>query len=237
VSDFLSRVAARAVGRPPLAAPRLPALFEEPGAADAGAGLEVVEEEFVASAGTALRGDDARAASGVAAASPLERDARGRAREVDEPALRPGALPAAAPGSAETGTRPVEPVAVPVTVPAHVTPEREPREPAPPASVSREHPEAPPPVPATEAALPGRAPAVVAVPSPRAPEPGAAATAPTAAAARAEQPSTVQIRIGRLEVRANLQEAQRPQRSSRERAAAPPSLSLSDYLRGRREAG
>jgi hypothetical protein len=55
--------------------------------------------------------------------------------------------------------------------------------------------------------------------------------------APAEQPPTVQVRIGRLEVRANLQEAQRPQRAPRERAAAPQNLSLSDYLRGRREAG
>ena len=236
MTDFLSRVAARAVGRAPVAAPRLPALFEEPGAPDAEAGLEVVEEEFVAPAGTALRGDDARAASGVAAASPLERDVRGRALEVNEPALRPGALPAAAPGSAETGTCPVEPVAAPVTVLEHAAPERDQGAVAEPVVAARERPESRPPAPAHSSAVPLRASAVAAVPAARAPEPGATPAASPAVAAPPEQ-TTVQVRIGRLEVRANLQETKRPEGPRRERAAAPPSLSLSDYLRGRREAG
>jgi hypothetical protein len=53
-----------------------------------------------------------------------------------------------------------------------------------------------------------------------------------AAAASAESPA-VRVHIGRLEVRANLQE--QPRRPERPPAPRPQELSLSDYLRGRRE--
>jgi len=59
---------------------------------------------------------------------------------------------------------------------------------------------------------------------------------PAAPAVVRDEPRAVRVHIGRLEVRANLQEApQQPQRGTRQ--APPEGLSLSDYLRGRREAG
>jgi hypothetical protein len=54
------------------------------------------------------------------------------------------------------------------------------------------------------------------------------------ASERAAAP-TVRVHIGRLEVRANLQEAPKPPRGRE--AARAEGLSLSDYLRGKREAG
>jgi hypothetical protein len=218
-----------------VAVPRLPALFEEPGTADARAGLEV-EEEIAAPRVTTQRGDDARPPSGVAAASHLGRDARGRAPELDEPAPLPVALPGFASGSAEAGPPPVEPVAAPVVARAEVAsgagPERAVSAPAAP---PRHEPALPPRIPARQAAAPRRAAAVTAAPAARAREPGPPEE-PSPVATRVEEPPTVQVRIGRLEVRANLHEA-RPDRPRREQPAAPPGLSLSDYLRGRREVG
>jgi hypothetical protein len=65
----------------------------------------------------------------------------------------------------------------------------------------------------------------------------AAAQAAVAAApaARVDEPAPVRVHIGRLEVRANLQQAPPPQR--RREAPRPQGLTLGDYLRGKREAG
>jgi hypothetical protein len=70
--------------------------------------------------------------------------------------------------------------------------------------------------------------------SPSAPFEAPRATREAAAVARAEPPP-VRVHIGRLEVRANVEEprAQPPRRES----ARPVELSLADYLRGTREAG
>jgi hypothetical protein len=63
----------------------------------------------------------------------------------------------------------------------------------------------------------------------------APAPAPAAVVVAArEEPPPVRVHIGRLEVRANLQEAPRP--APVPQAAELEGLSLSDYLRGRREA-
>jgi hypothetical protein len=58
--------------------------------------------------------------------------------------------------------------------------------------------------------------------------------APAAAAAARDEPPPVRVHIGRLEVRASLEEA--PRRQPLAAPRQPDGLSLSDYLRGRRGA-
>jgi hypothetical protein len=65
----------------------------------------------------------------------------------------------------------------------------------------------------------------------RVPEPGA----PAAPAVVRDEPSAVRVHIGRLEVRANLQQTP-PEPRPRE-GDSPHELSLADYLRGKRETG
>jgi hypothetical protein len=210
VSDFIGRVAARAVGERAAASPRVPSQFEVAGAP--GAALEVIDGEVVAPAPT-------RASPGAPAAP------RGSG---DSP--MPSAAPAPVPGetaavSGETdvlppsergaeasprknGERTPEPVA---TTPASAPRRTQPEERAPGAAAIA--------APVLTPALP-----VVA----RAP----AHAVPMPAAAPAEPPA-VRVHIGRLEVRANLHE--QPRRPERAPAPRPQELSLSDYLRGRRE--
>ncbi len=56
---------------------------------------------------------------------------------------------------------------------------------------------------------------------------------PAPAAAEPEELQPVRVHIGRLEVRASLEEQSRPRREPEQRPAAGPSLA--DYLRGERE--
>ena len=226
MSDFLSRVAARAVGEAPVASPRPASRFEDAGAA-ADAALEVVGVEVAAAA--APRPPD----------TPLPVAVPGT----------PDALPEAGPVSGRTV--PGQPERA-----AHST--RLPGEPDGPAApiVSRKRddrglevasavpherdplPAAPAPVvvaPAAAHPLPAPAAVAVAVPAaPVVPEAARAADVRLAAvsAADVEEPA-VRVHIGRLEVRANLQQAP-PQRPPRD-DARPQELSLADYLRGRRE--
>jgi len=75
------------------------------------------------------------------------------------------------------------------------------------------------------------APAVAAAPA-AAFAPPPASRAPARAAAHADEPA-VRVHIGRLEVRANLQQPP-AQHTPRTAPPAAPGLSLGDYLRGRR---
>jgi hypothetical protein len=59
-------------------------------------------------------------------------------------------------------------------------------------------------------------------------------SAPAAVTTAREEPPPVRVHIGRLEVRANLQEQPRPAPVLQPQPAEPEGLSLSDYLRGKR---
>lgn len=213
MSDFLSRVAARAVASRSVARSR--SRFEQLSGPDAG--LEIVDEEVVA---TVTR-DSAQVVPRRAAAS----DAA--------PAVAADTLPA----------RPSDEAARPavdaVPAPAPVAPTREPSLPAvEPVEPVHELPTAPPPS-ARPAAAPETVPLRAALPAVPVTRVAAAAparperrTRPVAVAA-AEEPA-VRVHIGRLEVRANLQERVREQ--PRPEMPKAEELSLSDYLRGKREA-
>ena len=222
MSDFLSRVAARAVGEAPVAQPRLPALFERAGFA-AEPGLEVVEEEIVApaasSAGRELRTGPEPLPSGDRTAAPAaetrsRRSAQSTAspsptspRDSGEPSKRNDALSLERSGAAGQSAAAASPARVPA-VSASPGPE---------------------PVRTTATsvavAVPARRAAPLAVPAP--------AVAHAAANVPHDEPP-VRVHIGRLEVRANLQEAPRTERRREERE--PEGLALSDYLRGRKRA-
>jgi hypothetical protein len=214
VSDFLSRVAARAVASRSVARSRY--RFEQQSALDAG--LEIVDEGVVAT----VTPDSAQVVP-----------------------RRPAAPDTAVAVSADTlPTRPSDGAARPavdaVPAPAPVAPTREPSLPAvEPVEPVHELPTAPPPS-ARPAAAPETAPLraafsaepvmrVAAAALPARPEP----RRPPVAVAAAEEPG-VRVHIGRLEVRANLQEPVREQ--PRPEMPKAEELSLRDYLRGRREA-
>jgi hypothetical protein len=212
VSDFIARVAARAVGERAAASPRVPALF---GAAGPGLdSIEVIDEEVVVPA------PDSTLAEAPAPQGPGEPPTRSAA-------LPP--LPVESAAELDSGDAPSE-------LPAPEPPARpSPRHVSDPAleRLAPPQPAAPPPTRHER-----RAPPDVAVASPR-PTPALpiaastpASAAPTPAAALAEPPA-VRVHIGRLEVRANLQAEQ--QRAERAPTPRPQELSLSDYLRGRRE--
>lgn len=193
MSDFLGRIAARAVGVPALAQPQLLAQPSGTGGDD----LEVVEEEVVVP-GTAPRA--------------LARPSAERSRT--EPA----------PTSPEVRPKPASPAEPREALPTTAATPRAP------AADRREHP-----LPAPEqpvAAVPTEAaPATPAAPvlsAPTVPAPPAAAATPR------DEPPPVRVHIGRLEVRANLSEAPRPE--PRPEPLEPDALSLSDYLQGKREA-
>ncbi|HEY2937225.1 MAG TPA: hypothetical protein VGJ25_11540 [Gaiellaceae bacterium] len=218
MSDFLARIAARAVGEAPVARPRLPALYEEPEAGAAEVGLELVDEEVAAPAGPApVHGDAAGGTNRGATAVP----------------------PPEAPGPPAPSGHPEPPAVAPPAQPPHVASappmlgsERDRLEPELVSAVASEH-EAPE---RSSAAVPARE--AIAVPAtPAVPDSGPPVGVPAEAAAVAnDEPPAVRVHIGRLEVRANLHEApvqQRPRRDD----APPQGLSLADYLRGRRELG
>jgi len=209
MSDFVSRVAARAVGRAAVARPRLPALFEPGGA---GAGLEVVEEVVAPRPRTLVRpaefSPQPSASPAAGPKPPVSRRSRAAeapaptaAPERPSPAVRRDDNPAATRQRSESRDdtiveqlTAVEDATVLVAAAA------------PAATVA-----AGPAAPAKQAVLPEAQP------------PRSAATSPP-----------VRVHIGRLEVRANLQEPPRPQRPA-ERPRSQ-ELSLGDYLRGRRSA-
>jgi hypothetical protein len=213
VSDFLSRVAARAVGEAPVARPRLPALFDEPGAR-ADPGLDIADEEIGAEVGLA----------------PVSAPSSGAA---DPAPARPPATVAPGVGAPTT----VSPeAATPARRKSHAAPalpmlsgERDERESD--AAVAPPEPETPAQSAAAVPALAARM--VHATPAVPSFTPLTAAAAPTTRT-RDETPP-VRVHIGRLEVRANLQETHRPPR--RQQDSAPEGLSLSDYLRGKRVVG
>jgi hypothetical protein len=215
VSDFLGRIAARAVGEAPLAQPRLPELFEQPGGAD-DAGIQEIDEEIVVE----------RAPAPV----PVDAPTRTVGEQVHAPERAPQPSPTAQPKQPEAAPSPrrarattasqprrTERVVVEPVVPLPASPGTAAEASAPDAVVPVAAAVAAPAAVARRVAAPFEAPAP-AVPSP----------------ARDEAPA-VRVHIGRLEVRANLQQAP-PQPRTREEAP-PQGPSLSDYLRGKRVAG
>lgn len=209
MSDLLGRLAARAVGAPALAQPRLPVSHAGPAAA----GIEIVDEQVV-----------------VPGAPP-----RALARPPGEPGwAEPHRVSEAAPvPAAPVEATPTVRIAVPPAAPAAEAPRRARPLPAlePVSAVpTAAEPDARPAEPRTAVAVTA-VPATPAVPVLAAP---ALAPAPAAAAAARDEPPPVRVHIGRLEVRASLDEAPRSQPLTQPRE--PEGLSLSDYLRGRRGA-
>jgi hypothetical protein len=221
VSDFVSRVAARAVGQAALGRPRVPALFEraEPGTG----GLEIVESEVGGrpsasdGAGRSVDPDSARIAAPARSGlppSPLT-EPEAPKRGVLAP-REPGARPERPP------TLPAEPSRVREIVPGLAHP-----------TMRAGAPDAPT-TPATRPSLfppslfSGPVPVTPASPAAVAPAAERATAAPRGAA------PAVRVHIGRLEVRANLHDvpATRP---VRERPQSQ-ELALGDYLRGKRDA-
>jgi hypothetical protein len=233
VSGFLSRLAARVVGEAPVARARVPALFESrdsPAAVEND--LEVVEEEIAR-----------RSQAPVARPrmTPAESVARSTTPE-PPPAREPPARPAPEPRAPSPDPAPVapDPSPEPAELDAQADESSDRRDSVPIGSVPA----------ITQAVHVVRdAPAPLAAEAPRAPVVAAPAIRPSPAArqpapaSRAESPATrpeeepaVRIHIGRLEVRANVQ--QPPPRPLPRREDEPVrGLSLSDYLRGKREAG
>ena len=207
MSDFVSRVAARAVGRTAVARPRLPALFEPAGPV---AGLEVVEETVA----PRPHANAQRAPSVAGTPPPPPRD-----REAPPPVTPPRPAPGRAPH--ESGVR-RDTVVLGDPANGDAAAEREVE------LVAAER----TPVTAAAAPLPAAppvvAPAAVAAPVAR----SAPAEPPAAAPPAATGTPHVRVHIGRLEVRANLSEPRPPQRPPER--ARPQELSLGDYLRGRR---
>jgi hypothetical protein len=214
VSDFLGRIAARAVGEAALAQPRLPALFEQAGSAET-FGPGIVDEEVVVPA-------SAREVQAGGARHPaLEtrpREAREPHRTADVTHERENHVLASVPTASEPqiaeSPKPSDTLSLGVG-------EAPPLPPPPVPSASPERPSV-----AASAAVVPAAPAIRGV---RLPEPSTPAGVPE------EQPA-VRVHIGRLEVRANLQDAA-PRPQPRPAESRPQGLSLSDYLRGKREAG
>lgn len=211
MSDFIGRVAARAVGERAAASPRVPSLFEAAGPGP-GAALEVIDEEVVppaparASPGAPAAPSQPGASPAPAAASaPMPSETPAVSGETD---VLPPSKRGAEASPRKNGERTPEPAA---TTPASAPRRTQSEERAPAAAAIA--------APVLTPALPvvARAPAH-AVPMP---------------AAAAAEPPAVRVHIGRLEVRAHLQE--QPRRPERPPVAKPQELSLSDYLRGRRE--
>ncbi|MEO5577207.1 MAG: hypothetical protein ABIR67_15250 [Gaiellaceae bacterium] len=227
MTDFIARMAARAVGEAPVAQPRLPALFEDPGS-DSTSALAVAEDEVVAPAPRSAPGESGRPVrmplfeptatygpvvdGSAVAANPVRLPPRRQARSVAQPAPEPRraakpqtpVLDASVDVGGEVGEQPQPTVANPVEGLIEVLD---------------------PPNPAVAAAAASPAPAAPAILT-------AAAIRSSRSAPAPDQP-TVHIRIGRLEVRANLHD-EAPARPQQREPAGEDALSLSDYLRGER---
>jgi hypothetical protein len=208
---FLGRVASRAVGEATAARPRLAAPFG-PREAVAPVGLEMLDLEAAGPASGLTRRVAAAASS--SGASPVERIVE--PRELD---ASPGQPP-----RREVARLPLRTAAKEAVPAAMSTSENERRDigPRPKRGTSE-----PPSVAEVETEP------VAAVPlaraTPVAPAPVAHATVPVSVAAE-EQPA-VRVHIGRLEVRANLE--QPLQQPHQRRESRRNELTLSDYLRGR----
>ena len=182
MSNFLGRMAARAVGSTAVAQPRLPALFE-PG------GLEVAESTTVARA-------PRPASVPRATASETERKRAPEIRAEREQVARP---------EVATQTRKAARAATPAAPPALAT-----VTPAPgPAPTEPSEPDSPPSLAEAIASLTKQpVPATPALHGARRDAP----PTPAATAAVRDQPPPVRVHIGRLEVRANLESPAPPPR-------------------------
>lgn len=212
MTGYLARVAARTVGEAASARPRLP---DAPGLHEPAlpAGLETLDVE----AAPPARADQPRREPGRP--EPPRRRTRGPAVAL--------AVPADARGTPDhTVASPESPSPETPDGPATSEPSR--KAPPPPvvALVSADPPAARDPVP-SRATTPGP----IARAAPVAPAPAARGATATAVASRDEEPR-VRVHIGRLEVRATLEQPAPERRQPGEPRA--PELSLSDYLRGRR---
>ena len=208
MSDLISRIAARAVGAQALAQPRVATPLVAEG------GLEVVDEEIAT-------WQDVRptpAAEPVPAAAAPAPPPPGE--QVEAATLVVEGSPAAASPGPAAEQRPRSERPLPALERDSVDPTEAPlaAPPAEPRVVAR-----PMPVPAKAAPDTLAAPAL---PAHRWASPAHGYTSPT-------EPPPVRVHIGRLEVRANVQEQQRPAPPVPQ-PAEPEGLSLSDYLRGRR---
>ena len=231
MSDFLTRLAARAVGAPPAARPRPPALFGELEPADARRVEVVAEEEIVSRPPGARPGDPVAApphrvwlAGAGPPDGPVEPPARPREADEDEEG---SAAPARGrPKSPDVVGEPSPPPARRAPAPGNDALELR--------TIAR----APLPVPdPAPSAAPSPIRAVAAVPvSTRLLDPAPRAAAPQGTAPAREEPAPVRVHIGRLEIRAALEQPPQRERPPSERPASR-ELSLADYLRGKREAG
>jgi hypothetical protein len=208
VTDFISRLAARATGGSAAASPRVPGLFEEPAAAS-DTTFEIVDQEVIAPARVGSTAEPAR-----------------RADRPDE--LTQVEAFAQPPGAAVGGRR--------VALPAQRAPESAPGSPTgEPERAKASRRDARTPMESARGTRPtstGGLPVTAALPAVAAAH-ETAATSPSGVSGT-ELP-TVRVHIGRLEVRANVQApvGQQPLRQP----SHPVGLSLADYLRGKREAG
>jgi hypothetical protein len=219
VSDFLGRLAARALGEAPVARPRQPALFEA-GKTAAEAWPDVVNEEVVVpSGGSQDRAGPARPAPRLPLPPELPASARppgGGSRE---------ASAAAATASRREHWQEASPASPSPRIPQEPVIARAGGRSSRDGGDATSEPSAAAPPTSPEAVLTQRAAPVVAAP---------AALVGTASGTASAQLPPVRVHIGRLEVRANVQEPPRPQPLREE--PREPGLLLSDYLRGRREA-
>ncbi|MQA99730.1 MAG: hypothetical protein GEU78_05475 [Actinobacteria bacterium] len=257
MSDFIERVAARAVGAAPLARPRPSALFEEPGEA-VDHPLEMAHEEIVAHPAPAPVTDAAPPPHDPPPPVPASAPAPRRA-ERGVPAHGPKGPEPRAPAAHEPEPPPAahEPEPPPAAhEPEPLLGERERERPAM-VSSARGRPRATAMTPLRddapdqreiELASPGRSDSEMFAP-PHEPDrvasvarpavaasshvPVSAAPAPATATRVSEEPPPVRVHIGRLEVRANLNQA--PRQPSRHETRQSERLSLADYLRGKRE--
>ena len=204
MSDFISRIAARAVGMPPVARPRLPTFFAHAAAADDAEGMQ---EGVVAPAAPRVQAQ---------AEAPRHEPRSEPKPDVESPT----------PGSPEEHIE----VAPQVSRDSVLVRERSTIHEREIAEVVHVE----PPQEARHELIPqaGATVAVQATPVVLEPERAAAVPAP---GARAEDVPSVRVHIGRLEVRANIQQA--PPQLPRRAEPRTQELSLSDYLRGKRETG
>jgi hypothetical protein len=211
VSDFVGRMAARAVGISVVAQPRIPGVFEEQAAGEP-ASIAVIDAEVIAPRPSPRE----PAPSAPATPPPDASIAREATSEPRDEATAPPLERLAAPS-------PVEKLRPSYPVPDHDGRDEQ-------AALPRPHAR-----PRTQPDEPTSAPAVAARPAPPA-VPALAFAAPSAssrpAAAPQAEPPAVRVHIGRLEVRANVQEP--PREPRRREVARAEGLSLSDYLRGKR---
>lgn len=230
---LLTRVAARAVGRAPIARPRPSALFEEPGGAAAPVhefsdqDMPAPAEGRTAAARLPHRRDGATVAHPPAAHPRAIASPRAPAISQPQPARQAAGHELEAPAASGATARPRPAPALPGDVPGDREASR-PGSPQQPAAVAAEG----------EPGAPRRAPAatrVAALPVPvtRAPEHGHPPAHRRPGQAPAQEPPPVRVHIGRLEVRAEVREPAR--REAPRLAPEPETLSLSDYLRGKRE--